>query len=87
MNQSGRYLRRCHVCGATNEGDRQSLVRCAHCGKHLAPFYYFDEQQIIGFGDTIELPFRVGDLKRDYQPLLGIGLFWEDGGLPLLLKS
>jgi hypothetical protein len=48
-----------------------------HCGKHLAPFYYFDERQIIGFGDVHGGKFRLGESEHTYEPLIGFGLFWE----------
>ena len=79
MSQSGSYLRRCHVCGATMEKESHSIGQCVHCGKHLAPFYYFDEQQIIGFGDGVEESFREGDSSTTYLPLIGFGLYWEVG--------
>ncbi len=79
MNQSGSFLRRCHVCGATIEKTSRSGGACGQCGKHLAPFYYFDERQIIGFGDREGLSCRLGESKTSYVPLIGIGLYWEGG--------
>lgn len=78
MNQNrGSYLRRCHVCGATIEKESHEIGQCAQCGKHIAPFYYFDERQIIGFGDGVVVQFRMGDSKQGYEPLIGVGLYWE----------
>ncbi len=79
MNQSGCFLRRCHVCGATIENSSRSMGACAHCGKHIAPFYYFDERQIIGFGDITGVSYRLGESNSTYIPLVGIGLYWEGG--------
>lgn len=77
MNHVGSYLRRCHVCGATIEkNDREGGV-CQKCGKHLAPFYYFDERQIIGYGDKVGISYRLGELNKTYVPLIGFGLYWE----------
>lgn len=85
MSQRGSYLRRCHVCGATIERESHEIGACAHCGKHIAPFYYFDERQIIGFGDGVEQWFRDGDSEdHSYRPLAGFGLFWEEDEQPLL---
>lgn len=77
MSQSGSFLRRCHVCGATIEKESRSIGQCSCCGKHIAPFYYFDERQIIGFGDVLGDRFRLGESDHTYVPLVGIGLFWE----------
>ncbi len=77
MSQSGCFLRRCHVCGATMEKEGRDGGECQHCGKHLAPFYYFDERQIIGFGDRVGISYRLGESKETYVPLIGFGLFWE----------
>lgn len=87
MSHSGSYLRRCHVCGATIEKESQSIEQCAHCGKHIAPFYYFDERQIIGFGDVIGEKVREGDSGNTYLPLIGIGLYWEGDQKSLLCKT
>jgi hypothetical protein len=87
MSQRGHYLRRCHVCGATIEKESQSMGCCAHCGKNIAPFYYFDERQIIGFGDVIGETVREGDsTDHTYRPLIGIGLYWEAEPRALMLK-
>lgn len=86
MSQGGIYLRRCHVCGATIERESHSIGQCAHCGKHLAPFYYFDERQIIGFGDGVGEHVLGGDLEHNYLPLIGFGLYWEWDPWVLLSK-
>jgi hypothetical protein len=79
MNQSGSFLRRCHVCGATIEKISRSMGACDQCGKHIAPFYYFDERQIIGFGDIVGVSCRLGESNTTYVPLIGFGLYWEGG--------
>ncbi|MEY4615382.1 MAG: hypothetical protein RJB66_342 [Pseudomonadota bacterium] len=84
MSHGGSYLRRCHVCGATIEKESHSIDQCVHCGKHIAPFYYFDERQIIGFGDGVEEHVLVGDESTTYLPLIGVGLYWEgENKIPL----
>lgn len=78
MASGGLFLRRCHVCGATIEKSiRGETFFCLKCGKHLAPFFYFDERQIIGFGDRVGISYRLGESKTTYIPLVGFGLFWE----------
>lgn len=87
MCQSGSFLRRCHVCGATIEKQSRSIEQCVHCGKHIAPFYYFDERQIIGFGDVIGEKVRPGEADTTYQPLIGFGLYWEVENDSLIRKQ
>lgn len=79
MGLKGTYLRRCHVCGATIEKEGHDIGQCPHCGKSVAPFFYFDERQIIGFGD-VQGPcaLRAANQEHTYGPLIGIGLFWEE---------
>lgn len=78
-HQGGSFLRRCHVCGATIEKESRSIDVCTNCGKHIAPFYYFDERQIIGFGDIGGISYRLGESNSTYIPLIGFGLYWEGG--------
>lgn len=79
MGLSAKYFRRCHVCGETFEKEGHNIGSCPHCGKAVAPFYYFDERQIIGFGDIqSEWALPTDSLDHTYRPLIGIGLFWED---------
>ena len=75
------HVRRCHVCGAVNELENQAVHRCSDCGKHLAPFYYFDESQVSGYDangfywsrhDEFD-PFSV---VENYRPLFGLSTYW-----------
>ena len=48
MNRKKRFascvhIRRCHICGGITESDGQVVAKCDHCGKAMAPFYFFNE--------------------------------------------
>ena len=77
------HIRRCHVCGTMNEVKGKKVDKCSGCGKSLAPFYFYDEHSLIGFGD---LPVdsqkkslrSSADLKDQpfYSPIKGLTSYW-----------
>jgi hypothetical protein len=73
-----KQFRRCHVCGTTNELDleRDNMVHaCDGCGKHLAPFYFFEESEQSGISDDgLLLSLRKESIG--YQPLWGFSVLW-----------
>lgn len=71
------HIRRCHVCGGVSEASSKAIHQCAHCGKHLAPFYYFDESSLDGLSDV---GFHLSLLKKSegYNPLWGLSTYWQD---------
>jgi ribosomal protein S14 len=71
------HIRRCHVCGTVNESEGSAIHKCSDCGKHLAPFYYFDESKMDGIGDNVLFQ---SDLKQatDYNPIWGLSHYWVD---------
>ena len=76
MSQKVHY-RRCHVCGELNEAAGELVRHCHHCGKTLAPFFYFDESKVMGL--AVE-PRKEQESKlplRDYPPLWGLTAYWE----------
>jgi hypothetical protein len=56
------FFRRCHICGETTEDSVSEVIKCGHCGKNLAPFFYFDLKKL---GERKEI---VG-----YQQIEGVG--------------
>ena len=72
------HFRRCHVCGTLNEAQGHLVTACETCGKHLAPFYYFDESIFMGLPprkeskprETTTLPYR------SYPPIWGLTAYW-----------
>jgi predicted nucleic acid-binding Zn-ribbon protein len=74
------HIRRCHVCGTVNESENQAIRQCTDCGKHLAPFYYFDESQLMGLAEN---GYHLSQVKdRDptqvetFKPLWGFSTYW-----------
>jgi hypothetical protein len=59
-----------------NEANGEKVKKCEHCGKQLAPFYYFDESQIIGFDDKGEDKSGAG-VCDGYRPLWGLAVVWH----------
>jgi hypothetical protein len=72
------HFRRCHVCGTLNEAPGKLVADCSSCGKHLAPFHYFDESIFMGLPlrkeekrlETSPLPYK------SYPPLWGLTAYW-----------
>lgn len=71
------HIRRCHVCGTVNESEKAAIHKCSSCGKHLAPFYYFDESKMDGIADN---GIFQSDLKHalNFNPIWGLSYYWVD---------
>lgn len=74
------HIRRCHVCGTVNESTNQAIHQCSDCGKHLAPFYYFDESQMQGLADNGLHLSQLKEVDRTqvetFKPLWGFSTYW-----------
>jgi hypothetical protein len=77
MSQKIHY-RRCHVCGELNEAPGQLVHRCDHCGKTLAPFFYFDESKVMGLVTETRKEAESRLPLREYPPLWGLTAYWEN---------
>lgn len=77
------HFRVCHLCGTANHSDGSLVVQCQQCGKHLAPFYYFDESRAMGLASTVrsqyEETMRSTLPHQEYPPLCGLTAYWETG--------
>jgi hypothetical protein len=67
------HIRRCHVCGTTTEADGAHVKVCSSCGKHMAPFYFFDDQKVAPHSDFALRPERPDGKVR---PVLGLTAYW-----------
>lgn len=78
-----KQFRRCHVCGTINElhTHRDNMVHsCDGCGKHLAPFYFFEESEQSGVADNgLQMSLRKEAIG--YQPLWGFSAYWSVEGV------
>lgn len=74
------HIRRCHVCGEVCEAQGQLVTKCEHCGKHLAPFYYFDERQAMNLisPEEADKEYKQSALPlKEYPPLWGLAVYWD----------
>ena len=77
------HYRACHICGHINESTDCLVGDCTACGKHLAPFYYFDESRAMGLApqtrSSYEEKMRSVLPHREYPPVYGLTAYWETG--------
>lgn len=77
------HYRVCHVCGEVNEAEDSLVTECKSCGKHLAPFYYFDESRAMGLKSPERSVFEERMMSRlpysQYPPVFGLTAYWEQG--------
>ena len=71
------HVRRCHVCGTVNEGSNAAIHRCLQCGKHLAPFYYFDESKLDALQEGKAF-LSVWKDSMGYNPIYGLSIYWQE---------
>lgn len=75
------HIRRCHVCGHTTELEGSAVHKCAHCGKHLAPFYYFDESKLEGLleqGPYLSTWKDSTLAAGTFNPIWGLSTYWQE---------
>ena len=79
------HYRICHHCTTLNTAGGELVQDCEGCGKHLAPFYFFDESKAMGIqnsdyystvnealaAEAAELPLKI------YPPIYGLTVYWE----------
>lgn len=66
-------FRRCHICESVNECDGHDVKRCETCGKSMAPFYFFNDVEVVPHSDAQERPARPPGKVR---PVLGFTAYW-----------
>lgn len=71
------HIRRCHVCGAVTERKKNTVERCGNCGKALAPFFFYREEEAPAIAAEL---FRAPFLGGEYQPLVGLSVLWNPDG-------
>lgn len=77
------HFRLCHKCGEVSEEVGRLLMQCQSCGKHLAPFYYFDESRALGLKAQTRSSYEEKMLSvlphKEYPPIVGLTAYWETG--------
>ncbi|NUN06210.1 MAG: hypothetical protein HUU57_10660 [Bdellovibrio sp.] len=74
------HFRICHICGTVNSAEGALVTTCESCGKHLAPFYFFDESKAMGlnsgfYSSLKQTPHRLP--LAEYPPVQGLTVYWE----------
>lgn len=75
------HIRRCHVCGHVNSLESSAIHKCQDCGKHLAPFYYFDESKMEGLSESGPYlsEWKGAELAPgNFQPIWGLSTYWQE---------
>lgn len=78
------FYRRCHVCDGVSQG-QEPVLKCQHCSKAMAPFFYFDVKQSRIYSDfliakeakpsAIKIEMSVKKLEK-YSPIEGLTVYW-----------
>jgi hypothetical protein len=75
------HIRRCHVCNEVTESEGAAVHKCGHCGKHLAPFYYFDESKLEGLeerGPYLSTWKDMISTPGTFNPIWGLSTYWQE---------
>lgn len=77
------HFRRCHVCDGVSEMTESHVHKCEHCGKSLAPYYFFDEVAVSVYSVDELLPLEERVICKDPSdsstrrlPLRGVSTVW-----------
>jgi len=69
------HIRRCHLCNGVTECEDNVVDRCLHCGKHMAPFYFFNEMEVTPLSDfDLRMPPCLKAGER--IPVRGFTAYW-----------
>jgi hypothetical protein len=67
------HIRRCHICDKVTEESGATVEACVHCGKPMAPFFFFDE---IAVEPETDEGVRLPPLPGQRSPVRGLTAFW-----------
>ena len=69
------HFRRCHHCFGVSETEGAQIERCSHCEKPMAPFYFFNDAEVMPLSES-EL--RPADERRSGErvPVRGFTAYW-----------
>ncbi len=71
------HFRRCHLCDGITETQDESVTHCGHCGKAMAPFYFFDDREVPPLSDVELREDLIILLKPGSRtPLRGFTAYW-----------
>ncbi len=69
------HLRRCHRCDGVTEKLDAIVNRCGHCGKSMAPFFFFDEVLVLPYSEAELRPQSLIE-EGTRLPIRGLTAFW-----------
>lgn len=69
------HFRRCHLCEGVTESEGAPVKSCGHCGKPMAPFYFFNEAEVVPLS---EYELRPAEECRmgERTPIRGFTAYW-----------
>ena len=67
------HYRRCHLCDHVTEQAGEVVTKCGQCGKHMAPFYFFNEVEVTPYSDDNVRPVP---LLSERIPIRGFTSYW-----------
>ena len=67
------HFRRCHICNGVSESEGALVAHCGHCGKPMAPFYFFDDLDVAPMSDD---DFRPPHQQGARSPVRGFTAYW-----------
>ena len=70
------HVRRCHICGGITECEEALVSHCEHCGKPMAPFYFFDDREVQAWTDN---DLRPPGFNSERIPVRGLTAYWAGG--------
>jgi hypothetical protein len=70
------HFRRCHLCSGVSESEGEIVDRCLHCGKPMAPFYFFNDAEVTPFSEFEPRPAEEGRLPDERVPVRGFTAYW-----------
>jgi hypothetical protein len=69
------HIRRCHLCSGVTEAEGALVERCRHCGKTMAPFYFFNEVEVQPWSEAeMRMPVILNWGER--KPVRGLTAVW-----------
>ena len=70
------HFRRCHLCSGISESEEAPVDRCAHCGKPMAPFYFFNDAEVMPLSESETRPPDDRRAPGERKPVIGFTAYW-----------
>lgn len=71
------HFRRCHLCSSVTESEEHPVENCSACGKPMAPFYFFNDVEVIPLSESELRPGPEEDrISGERLPVRGFTAYW-----------